>query len=113
MESDFKELKPGKSLEDFRESDALWYARDEERKNECLDKKLKALVLAEIKKIAEERLTNKQKQVFYLFLQGKSQREMGRILLISRNSVKCRWKGIVKNLRKHTTHLAYYWKLFQ
>jgi DNA-binding NarL/FixJ family response regulator len=112
MENDFKELKSSKPLEDFSESDVLWYARDDESKSEYLKKMLKALVLAEIKRIAEERLTNKQKQVFYLFLQGKSQREMGRILFISRNSVKCRWKGVIKNLRKHTTHLAYYWRLF-
>ncbi len=112
MDCDFKEFKPYKSLENFGESEALWYERCIDRDRRWFNKELKILVLKEIKTIAKLALTKKQKQVFYLFLKGKSQREMARILSISRNSVKCRWKGIVKNLQNHTTHLAYYWKLY-
>lgn len=112
MTSYFKELLCTKPLQEYGESESIWFESGSESEKRWLMEDVKFLLIERVKNIAEEALTKKQKQVFALFLKGKSQREIAAILSISRNSVKSSWKVIIKKLQKHTTHLAYYWRLY-
>ena len=105
MESDFKEITI--PLEGVAESAGLWFETEGERLRRWQREERRRALLREIKRIAELKLTRRQREVFRLFLQGKSQREMSAILGISRNTIKSCWAGLIKKLRKNTTHFSY------
>jgi len=81
MCSDFKELICRKPIEKYGESEALWFEITSESKKRWLREDVKLLLVERIKTIAEDALTEKQKRVFILFLNGKSQREIAAIFL--------------------------------
>jgi len=107
MESDFKEVLILLPMEGITETAGLWFETEDERLRRWEREETRGGLLREVKSIAMRKLTRRQKEVFRLFLQGKSQREIGAILGISRNTIKSRWGGLVRKLRKNTTHLSY------
>ena len=107
MESDFKEVLVPLPLEGIAETAGLWFETDYERLRRWEREEARGALLREVKSIAMRKLTRRQKEVFRLFLDGKSQREMGVILGVSRNTIKSRWGGLVRKLIKNTTHLSY------
>jgi len=107
MESDFKEVIVPLPLEGIAESEGLWFDTEDERLRRWEREDRRGVLIKDIKRLAELKLTPRQKEVFGLFLEGKSQREMSAILGVSRNTIKSRWGGLVKKLRKNTTHLSY------
>jgi len=110
MKSHFKEINSFKPLEAYGESEALWFESSSESSERWLREEIRASLIESVTRIAQEILTEKQKKVLNLFLNGKSQREIALELCLSRNSVKSCWAEILKKLRKNTTHLAYYWR---
>jgi len=107
MDSDFKEIVVPLPIDGIAESAGLWFETEGERLKRWEQEERKRALLKEIKRIAELKLTRRQKEVFRLFLQGKSQREMSAILGISRNTIKSCWAGLIKKLRENTTHFSY------
>ena len=107
MESDFKEVLVPFPMEGIVETSGLWFETENERLRRWEREKRRGKLLRKVKSIARRKLTRRQKEVFRLFLEGKSQREIGYILGVSRNTIKSRWDGLVMKLRKNTTHLSY------